>query len=500
MKIRNIVSKIAVLPKSMIALLLITLFSVPLVAGFVSAANQVLMEGNTTALNVTAGETQYKDSTNLKVDEVAQVQLWQHNREVPTGEKANNTVARFNVPTTPGKSQIITGSTTSDNSNAISDTTLINLSLDKARVEYITGTAKFRYNKGAAGGDVTCQTGLNFAPERCYATVGISDDVVKGGVNLDKVRGGPLNGCNAFHETVTIQIRSKADVVSVNKYVRHVGQTSADWATTATAKPGDDLEYMIKYKNEGNTQLNNIMVGDNLPKYNKYVGGTTKLQNGNFPTGTTVASDNVTTGGINTGNYLPGAVGYVWFKVKLDSSTAFEKCGDYDIRNVGVVRPEGMNEFYNTAQVIIKVECKPTEQKKPSYSCDLLKLENTGGRSVNLTASASAKDGANVKRYVYTFGDGGEQTTDKNVVSHTYAKDGKYVATVKVQVAVGNEVVTAESDKCAVVVEFTTPDTPTTPTTPGSLPDTGAGSVVTVFMAVTVISSLGYTIVARRFF
>src|SRR3712207_7893476 len=31
------------------------------------------------------------------------------------------------------------------------------------------------------------------------------------GVNLDSVRGGPLTGCNAYHETVTVQGRVKAD-------------------------------------------------------------------------------------------------------------------------------------------------------------------------------------------------------------------------------------------------------------------------------------------------
>src|SRR5690606_21972011 len=138
------------------------------------------------------------------------------------------------VPNSQGKTQVINGTSRSDNGNTISDNTTVNLSLERARVEYIPGTAKFRYNKGAADGDKSCQTGTQFPPERCYTTVKISDNVVTSaeGVNLDDVRGGPLTGCNAYHETVTIQVRVVADVVSVNKYVRHVGQGADDWKTS----------------------------------------------------------------------------------------------------------------------------------------------------------------------------------------------------------------------------------------------------------------------------
>ena len=140
----------------------------------------------------------------------------------------------------------------------------------------------------------------------------------------------------------------------------------------------------------------------------------------------------------------------------------------------------------------------PEEPKKPVFSCDLLSVAKTGGRTVKLTADATAKNGATIKRYVYSFGDGGEQTTDKNVVEHTYAKDGKYVVRVKVQVAVDNQTVTAEDDKCAAVVEFTTPTTPETPTTPGKLPDTGPGAIAAAFAAVSGVGSLGFSLITRR--
>lgn len=503
MKLRTLINKAKNFPKKvLVASAILAAATLPL-AGFATAENQVVMEGKTESLNVTKGETQYKDVTNAMVDEVVQVQLWQHNREVPETTFANNNRVKFSVPTAQGKSQVITGTSSADNANTITDTTTVNLSMDRARLEIVPDSAMFRYNKGAQDGRAECLTGLEFPPESCYATVAIStQDVTDAdGINLDAVRGGPLKGCNAYHETVTIQVRVRADVVSVNKFVRHAGQGPSAWALTANAKPGDDLEYKINFKNEGNTQLNDVMVGDNIPKYNAYQAGTTKLYNGLNPDGMAVTTDNIDKGGINTGNYLPGAEAYVIIRVKIDPVSAFPKCGQYDVRNVGVVRPAGMNEFFNTAQVLINVECK---EKPPTYVCDSLKAEVSADRTAKFTAAASATNGATISRYIYNFGDGSQQlTTDKNVVEHKYAKDGQYVATLTVEFKVNNETKTATGEQCKVNLSFkqgVPPTTTTKPLTPGKLPEAGAGDVIAVFVAVTATSSFGYFFAVRRSF
>lgn len=494
MKFTNIINKVKSLPKSIVALFIAAVMVAPLSAGFVTANadGQAILEGNTESLNVTAGETEYDDSTDLKIDEVAQIQLWQHNRNAPGGTPAINNVVKFSVPTEAGKTQVITGTSSSDNSNTITDTTNINLSVDRAKLQYIPGTAKFRYNKGAAEGDQSCITEMEFPAERCYATVPISDDVVSGGVNLDEVRGTPMHGCNAYHETVTIQVRSVADVVSVNKYVRHVGEDSSAWATSTTAKPGDDLEYLIRFKNEGNTELKNVMVGDNLPKYNSYVEGTTMLSNGNHPNGIAIENDNISKGGINTGNYLPGAAAYVWFTAKLDEKPAYEKCGTYEVVNVGVVRPEGMNEYYNTASVKINVECEEVET--PEYACDLLSAKLIGNQTYRFTTktTASPSDRVSVKGYTYNFGDGSEvMFTDKAEIDHRYEKAGTYKASVEVLFTVDGKDDKVTSADCEVTVSFDT-KADVTPTTPTTLPNTGAGSVAGILAAVTAAGALAH--------
>jgi uncharacterized repeat protein (TIGR01451 family) len=498
--IRSITNKIKRTSTKSKALLLVIFALAFGMANVAQAANEVQLEGWTKSLNVTANQTEYQDSTSAMVDDVVQVEVWHHNMENPAGAKANNTRVKVAVPNQPGKTQVITGTTSADNANTVTDSTVVNLSLDQAHVEYMPGTAKFKYNKGAQDGDAACQTGFNFPPDRCFVTVAVPDSVVTdpNGFNLDTVRGGPLTGCNAHHETVTVQVRVKASVVSVNKYVRHQGEGSDAWKTSTTAKPGENLEYMIRFKNEGNTELQHVVVGDNLPKYNAYVAGSTMLRNGANPNGIHITSDNITKGGIDVGNYMPGAVGYVLIGVKLDPIQAYPKCGTYDLRNVGIVRPQGMNDFYNTAQVMVNVECKE-QPAQPAYKCEQLKVTNIGtSRNVTFNAVASASGGAKIKAYRYNFGDNtAELLSSESSVTHTYANDGQFVARVTVLVDVNGQTKTDTNEQCAVPLTFTAgkpvqPVQPGQPGQPASLVNTGPGEVAGLFAAVTIAAGVAH--------
>ncbi len=306
-----------------------------------SAVENVRIESTVQVANVTAGDTQYADSVNAKVDEVVKVQVWYHNKENPdSGKIAQNLKVKIALPTNPGKSQVVTSTVSADNSNTVVDTANVNLSLDQARLEYIPGSAKWRHNKGT-----------NEQPN--WVTENIDDSVVgAGGKVLENEK-----PCFNFEATVTVLARVKANSVSIVKQVRKAGETA--WTTSNVANPGDTLEYMITVKNTGNTTLKHVIVGDNLPPHMTYVNGSTKLKNMLNPNGVAIKSDNVTKGGIDIGDYAPGSVAYVLFQVKVDSNL---NPGCTDFKNVGVVRPEGMNEFYNVA--LTKV-CKDTPVTPP---------------------------------------------------------------------------------------------------------------------------------------
>lgn len=366
---------ISYLPKRLMLVAAAVVMSVSAIANpmanVMAADANVRIEGSVKVANVTAGDTSYKDSVNAKVDQVVKVQMWYHNREdFDSGKIAKNLRTALNIPSTPGKNQTVTGTFKADNSNTVTDSAQVNLSLDNAYLDYIEGSAKWRYNKGGKDGRPECNTGAQPVPANdpngCYVTEGISDNVVKSstGVRLEDQK-----PCYAYEATVTVLMRVKSDQVKVNKYVsKHDGDNDIknnDWQTKNSAKPGDKLDYMIRFENKGNTRLEDVVVGDNLPDYLEYIPGSTRIINGNNPNGVAAGTDMVYQGGIKVGDYNPGAAGYVVFSVKINDSNVFEHCGVYTLKNVGVVRPKGMNEFYNTAWTDVKVECEEGEEPQP---------------------------------------------------------------------------------------------------------------------------------------
>lgn len=301
------------------------------------AADQVKIESKFGVANANKGEIVYSPSTSAKTDDTIAAQVWYHNTEnADSGKVANNLKVKIDLPQTAGKTQKLTGTVSADNSNVVTNSPIVNLELEQSRLEYVAGSAQWRHNKGT-----------NEAP--VWVTESISDSVVNGGIVLENEK-----PCFNFEGSVTIKMRVKTDMVTIKKEVRVVG--SKDWTVSNTAKAGDTLEYLITFKNEGNTTLNALVIGDNLPANVTYVAGSSKLINGTYPNGQKLTTDNVTKGGVEIGNYLPGAGGYVQFQAKINSDLT---AGDHDLKNVAIVKANGLTRE-NYAHTIVHVAGKPT--------------------------------------------------------------------------------------------------------------------------------------------
>lgn len=91
------------------------------------------------------------------------------------------------------------------------------------------------------------------------------------------------------------------------------------------------------------------------------------------------------------------------------------------------------------------VKATPVKVKKPVYSCDGLNAVSLSRTKYEFTTDATAKDGASVASYNYTFGDGHTAKAGKTT-THTYAKPGTYTVSVKVSVTVHGKTLTAPGD------------------------------------------------------
>jgi uncharacterized repeat protein (TIGR01451 family) len=503
-KFKNITKRTTL---SVIAVVFAAAAVMPAITGGSAVANQqVELEGYIGAMNITDGATEYTQNTEALVDDVVQLQMWYHNMELPdSGKDAENLRVRFDIPSSAGDTQVVTGTVSADNANTVNDTSTIGLSSDKARLEVVEDSATWRYNKGAYEGDEDCDTGMERAPASCYSTEPLTSEqqeqlVGPSGLHVhDKYR-----PCFAYEESITVQVRVVAAGVSVDKYVRPAGGDSSDWTKDMTVEPGATVEYLIRFRNEGNETLNNVFVGDNLPDYHTYVEDSTMLMNGNHPEGTNVESNDITRGGINVGNYAPGANANVWFTAEIDDYGAYQYCGEYDLRNVGIVHPDGLNPYYNTARLVVDVECED-EPEKPEVGqliCEDLTATHVGDKTFRFNAEARTTGAAEFDSFVYSFGDGSnELVTDQSEVEHTYDDYGTYAARVAVRGTVDGEQTEVTSDACRVTVTISPkdePEEPEEPELPEELPVTGIGGVVGLFAATSAVSAFAHRIFTAR--
>ena len=142
--------------------------------------------------------------------------------------------------------------------------------------------------------------------------------------------------------------------VYVRSFVRQ--GPDAGWSTATNAEPGDQIQIMIAFENVSDEPFGAV-VGNNLPKYLSYVDGSTLVQRSGEAHATPPFEDRITLGGVDVGRLGPGDKGSVTFRARVAPVRAYESCGAYDVRNVGIVRPVGDNEFYNTAKIVIGVRC-----------------------------------------------------------------------------------------------------------------------------------------------
>jgi uncharacterized repeat protein (TIGR01451 family) len=117
----------------------------------------------------------------------------------------------------------------------------------------------------------------------------------------------------AYADTATVEVK-----LDVNSALTIANTGSAEVAlgtSTSDVNPGDELEYLLAYKNTGSVIQENVVVSSQLPDNMIYVAGSTKLNNGKGSN--QVMPDAVTTNGLNIGTYAPNAVAYTWFEVKV---------------------------------------------------------------------------------------------------------------------------------------------------------------------------------------
>ncbi len=143
---------------------------------------------------------------------------------------------------------------------------------------------------------------------------------------------GVLPGCDHYSGYIDFHFVAVQPNFDFQKDVRVSG--TKQWEDSVAANPGATVDYKLTYKNTGQVNQSHVTMKDILPQGVTFLPGKTKLYNGEHPNGKTI-SDEISAGGMDIGNYAPGAVAYLVFSARIDGTpcTALTNTADVETNN-----------------------------------------------------------------------------------------------------------------------------------------------------------------------
>lgn len=306
----------------------------------------------------------------------------------------------------------------------------------------------------------------------------LPDSLITTGVRVgDADLGGDWRGCLEYAGAVSFTVRVKDQTppapqptpqssFDFKKQVRAAGSTA--WQESYTARPGEAVEFLLEYRNTGETTQDNVVLSDELPAGMSYVAGSSRLGNAENPNGVTT-DDGVTADGLNIGRYGAGGNGWVIFRATAPADSQLE-CGRTTLTNSASALVDGQRKT-DQASLRLDKTCQPPAPVTPaaSYSCDQLRVVSQLDRdSFIMEVDASAANGASIKEYRLVLDDGQERISTNKRFEYSYSEAGLQRPRAYVSFTVdGRTITNITSDACS--AELTVAQ----PTTPAVLPSTG---------------------------
>lgn len=424
--------------------------------------NMVLVRPATSSSN-----NDWRDTLDVEPGKEYTVKMIVHNNAADNlNLVATNTRVNANIPATTGTSASIQGAVMSDNATPqkVWDNVVLN-SANRFNVGLVPGSARY-YN------NINNTTGFTL-PDSISSAAGTP----VGYETMD----GNVPGCFKYsgfaYFNVKIYGETTADFTVQKQVRKHAEGQTGNWSKNITAKAGDKIDYMIEYKNTGQTIQNNVVVKDSLPNNVSYIAGSSDLTNSATPNGVKISDNVTTTSGVNINSYSAGANAFVYFESTIGAEKDLPQCGNNVLRNTAsVITDYGTKQ--DTADVVVDKKCI----NKASYSCDALQANKISQLEYSFNVNLS-NDKATAREVTIDFGDG--QNAVRSVgslpVSHTYAAPGQYTVTAKASFDVnGQTVKDVSSDACKVVIDTEVTPTTTnsgTAATPSSIASTGPAEV-----------------------
>jgi len=319
-----------------------------LVGSPVVRASGIVIEDSTNvyrAANITRGETNYRDDVEASPGEAIQFLIMVHLGAEDTS--ADDVSVRVNLQDSKiirpdGKYELVTKTFINSSENSVEDETKISVPSDQELI-FIPEHGVIITSHGQLPTEV---------PETPY-TYPDAEELFAGGVTL-----GDMEAVSTVYISFKAYVSNKTARMTITKEVASVSNPDGAWHEEIGAEPGEQVRFQIVVKNTGASELNDILITDQLPDGLDYVLGSSEYSTP-YSDGFKSLADSWITGegGVSQANLgpLPVGEGYnaiIVFDAKIKEDTA---SGSY--KNTAQAKANEYPDWiYDQAVVAIQVK------------------------------------------------------------------------------------------------------------------------------------------------
>jgi len=291
-----------------------------------------------------------------------------------------------------------------------------------------------------------------------------------------------------------------------------VGDTNASTTNvTNSCTTGSKLQLRVYVHNGADQDLNGNGTGPSVARDTKVKVDLKNATSANsFSPQATISASNAAT--VNDGMTITCANGkVVTLRYVAGTAKQFTSAGEKALSDsivttgapIGTVNPDGNVWGCWTQRVYVTLQVEVTEVPPvvtgdgECRANDIVVLDQTNRKVRAAINAATTGQGASIVGYEINWGDN-TAVSNKQTDEHTYAKDGTYTITARVNVKMPDgSTKWVTSTMCTRTITFKDGTTPVVPPS-GKLPDTGAGNIIGIFAATTAIAAFAHRFVMRR--
>ncbi len=267
--------------------------------------------------NITKGEKVWKDPVSGEAGDVFEAVVYYHNGKEDTVAKNTKVYVDFKTETSDSKA-FIEVAVVADNAVAVHDTIVdgkvvgysgLNIALDQdAELAVVPNSVMWYPNSYPEMGSKVALP---------YGQTG-QEMLGSNGLNL-----GDINGCWEFSGFVTFQIATykkstppptpDPGILSIDKVIReHIVNVKNPYSKVVSAEAKDKVEFDVRFRNEGDSDLINVIASDKMPAELSYDTGTLVLVKDGMST--PISADQFFSTGVNIGTMKVGEYARIHYR------------------------------------------------------------------------------------------------------------------------------------------------------------------------------------------